>query len=283
MTDRFVKRKNKFASLKLLRHGNKNVNTKEKACPVCGDISDQRKKNKNICPVCGYHYPLKGKSRLKLIFDNGEYTEAGVDTAFTNPLDYPGYEDKIRELQEKTGLNDAIVAGTGTIGGYKALVFVMDARFLMGSMGIAVGEKISSMFEMAMKNHLPVIGFTASGGARMQEGILALMQMAKTSAVVEKFSRNGGLFISYYTNPTMGGVSASFASLGDITLAETGALVGFAGPRVIEQTIRQKLPEGFQRAEYLEQHGHVDAVVIRYDMKDTLIRILKLHCQERSS
>ena len=189
-------------------------------------------------------------------------------------------DDKsFRELyaQVKTGNQDAVVTGTCRIGGVKTAVAVMDKRFLMGSMGIAVGEKITRLTEYAMKRKLPLIIFAASGGARMQEGLFSLMQMAKTTAAIEKFKDAGGLFISYLTNPTTGGVSASFASLGDIIIAEPGALICFAGPRVIEQTIGQKLPEGFQHSEFLLEHGMIDMIVDRKDMKQTLSKILKMH------
>ena len=180
-------------------------------------------------------------------------------------------------MQESTGLKDAVVTGECTIRGYRAVIGIMDSNFMMASMGSVVGEKITRAFEYATEHKLPVILFTASGGARMQEGIISLMQMAKTTAAIEKFKDAGGLFISYLTNPTTGGVSASFASLGDIIIAEPGALICFAGPRVIEQTIGQKLPEGFQHSEFLLEHGMIDMIVDRKDMKQTLSKILKMH------
>ena len=200
-----------------------------------------------------------------------------------NPLDYPDYEEKITGLKNKTGLDEGVLSGVCEIEGYKTVVAVMASEFLMGSMGMAVGEIITKTFEVAEKMELPVIIFTASGGARMQEGILSLMQMAKTSAAVQKFSASGGLYVSVLTHPTTGGVSASFATLADITIAEPGALIGFAGPRVIEQTIGQKLPAGFQRAEYLEEHGFVDGIVSRLEMRDKLAQILKLHEKRRKA
>ncbi len=194
-----------------------------------------------------------------------------------NPLDFPGYEEKLLNQQQKTGMKEAVLTGTGKISGYKVVVCAMDSRFMMASMGTAVGEKITRACEYAAKNRLPLIIFAASGGARMQEGILSLFQMAKTAAAVARHGEEGNLFISVLTHPTTGGVTASFASLGDVILAEPGALIGFAGPRVIEQTIGQELPEGFQSAEYLLEHGFVDQVVPRTDLRQTLAFLLQVH------
>ena len=194
-----------------------------------------------------------------------------------DPLKFPGYEEKLAKQTRKTGLSDAAISATGKIEGMPVVVVVLDSHFFMGSMGTAVGEKVTRAIEYAANKKLPLIIFSASGGARMQEGILSLMQMAKTSAAIEEFSSKGGLYISYLTHPTTGGVTASFASLGDIMLAEPGALIGFAGPRVIEQTIGEKLPAGFQRSEFQEEHGFVDAIVPRSEMKATLAQILRLH------
>lgn len=213
--------------------------------------------------------------------DPGTFRKLKHKVPFVNPLDYPDYEEKITKLQEKTGLDEGVLIGVGEVQGQKAMIAVMGSEFLMGSMGIAVGEKITYAFEVADKNKLPVVMFTASGGARMQEGILSLMQMAKTSAAVQRFNEHGGLYVVCLTHPTTGGVSASFATLGDITLAEPGALIGFAGPRVIEQTIGQKLPAGFQRAEYLESHGFVDQIVPRGEMREVVGQILRLHEKKR--
>ncbi len=215
--------------------------------------------------------------RVKDIADVGTFKEFHFDYPETNPLDIEGYVEKKEELRAECGCHDGIIAGKCKIGGYPVVLAVMNKKFMMASMGIELGETVCKSAEYAMEHKLPLIIFTASGGARMQEGILSLMQMAKTSAVIEKFKNNGGLYITVLTHPTTGGVSASFATLGDITLAEPGALIGFAGPRVIEQTIGQTLPEGFQRAEFLEDHGFVDQVVKREDMKQTLTRILMLH------
>jgi len=248
-------------------------------CSGCNCEMDlaEIKANLYVCPKCGKHHKISAQRRIKGLADQGTFRRLKSSVPFVNPLDYPGYEEKIEGLQSKTGLDEGVLSGVCEIEGHKAVVAVMASEFLMGSMGIAVGEKITATFELADKMNLPVIIFTASGGARMQEGILSLMQMAKTSAAVKRFSDHGGLYISVFTHPTTGGVSASFATLADITLAEPGALIGFAGPRVIEQTIGEKLPEGFQRSEYLEEHGFVDEIVSRLDMKQTLAQILRLH------
>ena len=217
---------------------------------------------------------LTPSRRIALISDDKSFRELYAQVKTGNPNSFPGYEKKVEANRLKTGQQDAVVTGTCRIGGVKTAVAVMDKRFLMG---IAVGEKITRLTEYAMKRKLPLIIFAASGGARMQEGLFSLMQMAKTTAAIEKFKDAGGLFISYLTNPTTGGVSASFASLGDIIIAEPGALICFAGPRVIEQTIGQKLPEGFQHSEFLLEHGMIDMIVDRKDMKQTLSKILKMH------
>ena len=241
------------------------------------------KKNLYVCPKCGKHAKISARRRMAGLADPGTFRRIKTDIRFMNPLDYPDYEEKITGLKNKTGLDEGVLSGVCEIEGYKTVVAVMASEFLMGSMGMAVGEIITKTFEVAEKMELPVIIFTASGGARMQEGILSLMQMAKTSAAVQKFSASGGLYVSVLTHPTTGGVSASFATLADITIAEPGALIGFAGPRVIEQTIGQKLPAGFQRAEYLEEHGFVDGIVSRLEMRDKLAQILRLHEKRRKA
>ena len=254
-------------------------------CKNCGHempLSDIRKLL-YVCPKCSNHDKVSAKRRINALADPGTFRKLKVSIPFKNPLSYPGYAEKIAGLQTKTGLEEGVISGVCEIEGFKTVVVVMASEFLMGSMGIAVGEMVTEAFEAAEKMDLPIVIFTASGGARMQEGILSLMQMAKTSAAAKRFSENGGLYISVLTHPTTGGVSASFATLADITLAEPGALIGFAGPRVIEQTIGQKLPEGFQRAEYLEEHGFVDSIVPRSEMRDTLAQILKLHEKRRKS
>ena len=230
-----------------------------------------------VCPNCGHHQPIGGYYRLSLVLDHGTFKELDAEIDAKDVLEFPGYPEKLGAQKAKTGLQEAVVTATGKIGGIPAVVAVMDSRFFMASMGVAVGEKITRAVEYAQKHKLPLIIFSASGGARMQEGILSLMQMAKTSAAIERFSAAGGLYIAVYTHPTTGGVTASFASLGDITLAEPGALIGFAGPRVIRQTIGQELPEGFQRAEYLEEHGFVDQIVPRPQLRETLAQLLALH------
>lgn len=250
-------------------------------CPKCkqefkkSDVKD----NMNVCMACGYHYVISAERRMRFLVDPGTFKPLKCKVAFANPLSYPEYEDKIKSLQEKTGLEEAVYTGVGKIDGYEAVVAVMSSKFLMGSMGMTVGEKVTNAVEYADKKKLPLIIFTASGGARMQEGIMSLMQMAKTSAAIERFNSNGGLYVSVLTHPTTGGVTASFATLGDITLAEPDALIGFAGPRVIEQTIGQKLPEGFQRSEFQQEHGFIDQIVPRDRMRDSIAHILRLHCK----
>ena len=230
-----------------------------------------------VCPNCGYHMPIGGYYRLSLVLDHGSFRELDADLAPQDVLHFPEYEEKLTAAQNKTGLREAAVTATGRIGGVACVAAVLDSRFFMGSMSTAVGDKITRAVEYATAKRLPLVIFSASGGARMQEGILSLMQMAKTSAALARFSEKGLLYISVLTDPTTGGVTASFASLGDVILAEPGALIGFAGPRVIQQTIGQELPEGFQRAEFQMEHGFVDAVVPRSQMRDTIIRLLRLH------
>lgn len=230
-----------------------------------------------LCPECNYNFRLTAFERIKLVADKNTFFEFDKNMTAKNPLNYPAYEEKIKALKESTNLNDAVVTGKCQIYGNDCAIAVMDSNFIMGSMGSVVGEKITRLFEYATENKLPVVIFTASGGARMQEGILSLMQMAKVSASIQKHSENGLLYISYLTDPTTGGVTASFAMLGDIILSEPKALIGFAGPRVIEQTIKQKLPKDFQTAEFLLEHGFVDKIVERSEMKKVLSNILKLH------
>lgn len=250
-------------------------------CPGCGKavLRSHLAEQNMVCPLCNHHLQISGKDRLRLLADPGTLHLLELPPCQTDPLAFPGYPKKLEETREKTGLKDAALYAELEIDGQKAVAAVLDSRFFMGSMGVQVGETVACAVEHAMKEQLPLIIFSASGGARMQEGILSLMQMAKTSAALARFSQKGGLYISYLTHPTTGGVSASFAGLGDITLAEPGALIGFAGPRVIEQTIRQKLPEGFQRAEFQEEHGFVDRIVPRGEMKSTLAFLLRVHQQ----
>ncbi|EFM09217.1 acetyl-CoA carboxylase, carboxyl transferase, beta subunit [Paenibacillus curdlanolyticus YK9] len=248
-------------------------------CPKCGNIafSKELEKNLKVCPSCGHHFRLSAMERIGMTLDDGRLLEFDALMESVDPLGFPGYEAKLKGQKDKSGLNDAVVTGEGTIGGVPVIIAVMSFEFFTGSMGSVVGEKITRAIEQADQKNLPLIIFSTSGGARMQESILSLMQMAKTSAALAKFQGNGGLFISVFTDPTTGGVSASFASLGDINLAEPGALIGFAGRIVIEQTIRQKLPDNFQTAEFNLQHGQLDKVVHRKDLKSMLTKLLELH------
>lgn len=248
-------------------------------CPHCKEevYALQVKENDKICPKCQFYFPMTPEERILSLADLKTFREHDKKLRSVNPLDFPEYEEKLKANEERTGHADAVMTGTMKLNGVETAIAVMDGRFLMGSMGTVVGEKIVRITEYAEKKKMPLIIFSASGGARMQEGLFSLMQMAKTSAAVEKFKNNGGLFVSVLTNPTTGGVSASFANLGDIIIAEPKALICFAGPRVIEQTIGQKLPKGFQRAEFLLEHGMVDLVTERKDLKDVLARILKMH------
>lgn len=252
-------------------------------CPKCGEMiyKEDVVGASYVCPKCGGYFRMKAKTRIKLVADKDSFQEWYTDFPLCNPLDYPEYEEKLAALKEKTHLDEAVCIGEARIENSPVVLGVCDARFLMGSMGHTVGEKITGAFEEATKRKLPVVLFCCSGGARMQEGIVSLMQMAKTSAAVKKHSDAGLLYIPVLTDPTTGGVTASFAMLGDIILAEPGALIGFAGPRVIAQTIHQKLPEGFQKAEFLVEHGILDGIVKREDLKQTLSGLLKLHERQK--
>jgi acetyl-CoA carboxylase carboxyl transferase subunit beta len=251
-------------------------------CDRCGEILYNKELDKNfkVCEKCGFHFRLSSRERLQMTIDENSFNEFDSELISVNPLGIADYSEKLVVAREKTELNEAIVTGEGAIEGQRVVLAIMDARFIMGSMGAVVGEKFTRAVETAIEKGLPFLAFTASGGARMQEGLLSLMQMAKTTAALAKLDLSGGLYISVMTDPTTGGVSASFASAADIIVAEPGALIGFAGPRVIEQTIRQKLPEGFQRAEFVRQHGFVDKIVSRQQMKSFLAKLLRLHRQE---
>ena len=248
-------------------------------CPKCGEVvyRDDVKAHGYVCPKCEGYFRIGTRTRIRMVADTGTFQEWFTDLETENPLEYPGYEEKIADLQEKTKLHEAVTVGKCMVNGLETVLGVCDARFLMGSMGYVVGEKITRAFERATEEKLPVVLFTSSGGARMQEGIVSLMQMAKTSAAIRKHSEAGLFYLPVLTDPTTGGVTARFAMLGDVILAEPGALIGFAGPRVIAQTIGQKLPEGFQRAEFLVEKGIIDGVVERQELKETVWKLLNIH------
>lgn len=274
----FTQRRDRLLTYQAMREG-KITSARRAACPKCGEESAalEWSRNLQVCPRCGYHDPIGGYYRLSMILDPGSFQELEEKLEPADPLDFPGYPQKLKALEEDTGLRDAAVAAVGKVQEHRAVFVVLDSRFLMGSMGTAVGEKVTRAAEYAERHKLPLVIFSASGGARMQEGIFSLMQMAKTAAAIQRFQSKGGLYLSCLTHPTTGGVTASFASLGDIMLAEPGALIGFAGPRVIEQTIGEKLPEGFQRSEYLLDHGFLDQIVPRGQWRMVLGRLLALH------
>lgn len=250
-------------------------------CPNCKhiiytkDIGEER-----VCPNCGYTFRISAWQRLALTIDEKSFEEWDTELTTEDPLNFPGYQEKIEVMQEKTGLHEAVLTGKATINDIPLAIGVMDSNFIMGSMGTIVGEKITRLFERALTAKLPVVLFTASGGARMQEGIFSLMQMAKISAAVKRHSNAGLFYLTILTDPTTGGVTASFAMEGDVILAEPQSLIGFAGRRVIEQTIKQELPEDFQKAEFLLAHGFVDQIVPRTELKQTIHHLLQLHTQK---
>ncbi len=248
-------------------------------CSECKEIlyKETVRANSSVCPNCGAYFRMHINKRLESIIDEGTYEKFDLDIDTTNPLNLEDYPKKIKGLREKTGIQEAVSCGTGKIHGEKVVICVMDSGFLMGSMGVVVGEKITYSMEKAIELKLPIILFCVSGGARMQEGIISLMQMAKTTSAISKLNDAGILYISVLTDPTYGGVTASFASIADIVLAEPGAMIGFAGQRVIEQTIGEKLPEGFQTAEFLLEHGFIDKIVDRKDMKNTIHQLIGYH------
>lgn len=250
----------------------------EKKCPNCHkDIPLSRLwANRLVCP-CGYHFRMKARQRMKMLVDKDSFQELYAGMKAGNPLNFPGYRDKAENVRAASGEEEAVICGTAKIGRQSCCLFIMEPYFMMGSMGSAVGEKITLLFEYAQKQRLPVVGFTVSGGARMQEGLLSLMQMAKTSAAVKRHSDAGLLYLAVLTDPTTGGVTASFAMEADIILAEPGATVGFAGARVIEQTTKKSLPKGFQKSEFVLEHGFVDAIVSRLNQRKMLAEILKIH------
>lgn len=245
-------------------------------CPSCQEIIYQEDLHSNlgVCPNCSHHFAMTARQRISLLMDEGSFVEQDAEYCSADPLQFPGYQEKYEETQEKENLIEGVICGRGKIHGLPVAIAVMDFSFMGGSMGSVVGEKITDTMELGLREKIPVVVVASSGGARMQEGILSLMQMAKTSAAAERLKKAGIPFISIPVNPTTGGVTASFAMLGDIIMSEPKARIGFAGPRVIEQTIRQKLPENFQKSEFLQEHGMVDVVVHRKEMKNTLYKIL---------
>lgn len=248
-------------------------------CDNCKEIlyKEDLHKNLGVCPNCGKHFRLSARRRIKQIIDEGTFEEIGKGLITKDPLKFEGYVKKLETLKEKTKIEEAVVTGVGKLNDDEVVIAVMDGNFLMGSMGSVVGEKITLAVEESIKRKIPLIIFCLSGGARMQEGIVSLMQMAKTSSAIAKHNDAGLLYISVLTDPTYGGVTASFASLADIILAEPGAMIGFAGQRVIEQTIGEELPEGFQTAEFLLEHGFIDKIVERKDLKNTLAKLIELN------
>jgi acetyl-CoA carboxylase carboxyl transferase subunit beta len=250
-------------------------------CEKCNEIiyNKELEKNFKICPKCGYYFRLTPKQRIRLLLDRGSFRENNAHLKPSDPLGFiavQSYKTRLKHDQKKTGMNEAVITGEGIIGKHKVALGILDFDFMGGSMASVVGEKVTRLIEKAIKKRIPVVIVSSSGGARMQEGVLSLMQMAKTSAALGLLDREKIPFISILSNPTTGGVSASFAMLGDVIIAEPRALIGFAGPRVIEQTIRQKLPEGFQTSEFLLKHGLIDMIVERKDLKSNVVRILNL-------
>ena len=253
-----------------------------KTCPGCRAslTADELGDNLRVCPKCGYHFPVNARERIHLIVDEGSFIERDADLRARNIIDFPEYDVKLTGAANRSGEPEAVVTGECRIAGHRCALFAMEGEFMMGSMGVVVGEKITRIFEYATEQSLPVVGFTVSGGARMQEGILSLMQMAKTSGAVREHGQAGNLYVVVLTNPTTGGVTASFAMEGDIIISEPGALICFAGPRVIEQTTRQKLPPGFQKAEFLLEKGFIDEIVPRPELRLRLGGLLKFHARE---
>lgn len=280
-----------FSVVKTRFNGEQNTDDKKKTaipkdlmfkCPRCSNVvfKEDFEKNGKVCVNCNYHSRLGCRERLEITVDKNSFVEFDENMTSKNPIEFDGYDQKQAEIREKTGLKDAVITGECTIGGEKCVIGIMDSNYMMGSMGSVVGEKITRAFEYATEKRLPIIMFTCSGGARMQEGIVSLMQMAKTCAAAQRHSEAGLLYIVVMTDPTTGGVTASFASVGDIIIAEPKVLIGFAGRRVIEGTIRQRLPDDFQSAEFLLEHGFVDMIVDRRKMRRTIAHLLRLHKEE---
>lgn len=278
MNSSFLSKRKKLYSLRKLR-ANHFGRDEVIDCPKCEEkmIRGVLAKKGFVCPVCGYYHKISAAERIEMICDAGSFKEMNRGLKTKNPIKFPEYRSRLELFRQQTGMNDAVMTGIGQIEGEKAAVAVLDGTFFMGSMGTVVGEKIARLAETAQRKRLPLVIFSASGGARMQEGLFSLLQMAKTAGAVENFKDAGGLFISCLTHPTTGGVSASYASLGDILIAEPDALIGFAGLRVISQTIGQELPEGFQRAEFLLEHGMLDMVVERQELRGVIARLLRMH------
>lgn len=252
------------------------------ACPRCKKniTSSELFDTLNVCPHCRHHFRINARQRISMICDDDTFTETDKDIISSNILGFPDYDKKLKHATLESAEKEGVVCGTCKIGGQESAFFTMDPYFMMGSMGSVVGEKITRLFELADEKKLPVVGYTVSGGARMQEGIISLMQMAKVSGAVKRHSDNGNLYVCVLTDPTTGGVTASFAMEADIILAEPFALIGFAGPRVIEQTIRKKLPDGFQRAEFLLKRGFVDEIIDRQNQKEYISQLVKMHRRE---
>lgn len=248
-------------------------------CARCQAVHRRRDLRANfyVCPACGNYFKISPRTRIRMLTDRGSFVEHDAELASYNRIGFPEYDEKLQKAIEKTGDNEGVVCGTATVGGYPCCIFAMHPDFMTGTMGAVLGDKLTRLFEYATAQHLPVIGVTVSGGARMQEGIISLIQMAKVSGAIKRHSDAGNLYAVLMTNPTTGGVAASFAMLGDVNLGEPGALIGFAGPRVIEQTIRKKLPEGAQRSEFQLDCGFLDAIVARSEQKDYLTKLLRLH------
>lgn len=276
---RIFKKKRKYAALPTEKAKQDIPEGLVEKCQQCSKIFYEKewKNNLHVCPSCGTHHKMTARERIASLIDEGSFQEWDAEFKTTNPLNFPEYEQKLAQDQEKTGLNDAIVTGRGKINKTDVVLVVMDPFFRMASMGGVVGEKIARALERAKDSQLPVIIFTASGGARMQEGMISLMQMAKTAMAVDRFDQAGGCLIVVMTNPTTGGVTASFASIGDYHFAEPNALIGFAGRRIIEQTIREKLPDDFQTAEFQLEQGQIDRIVKRSELKQLLTTVLDLH------
>ncbi len=285
MEQSFSERKKKLHLFKSLRHVEKEREGRDIpenvfiTCPKCKQStpSETLMRDQYVCPECGYHYKLSARERIRQVCDHNSFNAIDKNIVTHEPEHFPGYAEKIDACQRQTGMSEAVLTGIGKIDGRKVAIGVMDSRFMMASMGSAVGERVTHLIETATKRKLPLVLFCASGGARMQEGIISLMQMAKTSAALKRFGDNGGFYLSVFTNPTTGGVSASFAMLGDVMIAEPDCLIGFAGRRVIESTINEKLPDDFQKAEFLLEKGGIDAVVHRHELKKTISLLLKMH------